>query len=68
MAKALFGHLGGPDPIVTAELNRLRRRVADLESELERLHTAQGVFNALDHDDLVIVTDSDIAELSPALT
>jgi len=68
MAKALFGHLGGPDPMVTAELNRLRRRVADLESELERMHSAQSMLTALDHDDLVIVTDSDIAELSPALT
>ncbi len=68
MAKALFGHLGGPDPIVAAELSRLRRRVADLEAEVERLHAASGVLTALEHDDLVIVTDSDMAELSPALT
>ena len=37
MAKAILGHLGGPDPRLLAEVARLRRRVADLQSEVERL-------------------------------
>lgn len=68
MAKALYGHLGGQDFLLSAELNRLRRRVQDLEAEVERLRSAQTVLHALDHDDLVLVTDSDMAELTPALT
>jgi hypothetical protein len=39
MAKALFGHVGAADPRVGAmhtEITRLRSRVADLESALER--------------------------------
>lgn len=37
MAKALFGHIGGPDPRMAAEARRLRQRVRDLEAELARL-------------------------------
>jgi hypothetical protein len=38
MAKALFGHVGlGPDPRLTAELQRLRSRLRDLEQENARL-------------------------------
>jgi hypothetical protein len=38
MAKALFGHVGvGPDPRLAEEVGRLRRRVRDLENEVERL-------------------------------
>ena len=37
MAKALLGHLGGPDPRLVDELRRLRRRVTDLETEIGRL-------------------------------
>jgi hypothetical protein len=38
MAKALFGHTGlGPDLRLTAEVRRLRGRVAELEAELDRL-------------------------------
>jgi hypothetical protein len=37
MAKALFGHVGvGNDARLLAEVHRLRSRVRDLESELER--------------------------------
>lgn len=37
MAKALLGHVGGPDPRVISEMRRLQRRVSELESELIRV-------------------------------
>ncbi|KUP96942.1 hypothetical protein [Thermobifida cellulosilytica] len=37
MAKALFGHVGGPDPRMVQELRRLQKRVRDLEDEIVRL-------------------------------
>ena len=37
MAKALFGHVGGPDPRIVSEMRRLQQRVRDLEAELARL-------------------------------
>jgi hypothetical protein len=41
MARALYGHIGGgSDPSLSMEIVRLRRRVADLESELTALREA----------------------------
>jgi hypothetical protein len=37
MAKALLGHVGGLDPRLVTEVQRLRRRVTDLEAEVGRL-------------------------------
>lgn len=37
MAKALLGHVGGPDPRLVAEMRRLQQRVTDLEAEVVRL-------------------------------
>ena len=37
MAKALFGHVGGPDPRMVLELRRLQMRVRDLENVVMRL-------------------------------
>jgi len=37
MAKALLGHVGGPNQRLAAELHRLRQRVCDLEAQLARL-------------------------------
>ncbi|HVQ88902.1 MAG TPA: hypothetical protein VMT88_12060 [Actinomycetes bacterium] len=37
MAKALLGHIGGPDTRLLAEVAMLRRRVRDLEAEVMRL-------------------------------
>jgi hypothetical protein len=37
MAKALLGHVRGPDQHIAAELRRLRQRVGDLEAQLARL-------------------------------
>jgi hypothetical protein len=47
MAKALLGHLGGPDPVTTAELAALRRRVRDLEAEVSRLSAANDALTGL---------------------
>ena len=37
MAKALFGQVGVADVQLVAEIRRLRRRVAELEAEVERV-------------------------------
>ncbi len=37
MAKALLGHVGGPDLRMVNEMRRLQQRVRDLEAELDRL-------------------------------
>jgi len=37
MAKAILGHVGGPDPRLLAEVARLRRRVGELQAEVARL-------------------------------
>jgi hypothetical protein len=37
MAKALLGHVGGPDPRLMSEMRRLQRRVRDLEAALVQL-------------------------------
>lgn len=65
MAKALLGHVGGPDPRMVAEMRRLQQRVRDLEAELVRLQT--------ENDTLASVADDEVMALSandrePALT
>lgn len=47
MAKALFGHTGVTDPQIVAEVQYLRRRVRDLEDEVERLSVANDSLAAL---------------------
>ena len=42
MAKALIGHVGGPDPRMIMEMRRLQERVRTLETEVLRLR-AEGV-------------------------
>ncbi len=65
MAKALLGHLSGPDPIVLAEIARLRRRVRDLEDELDRLHTENDALSALVAAGEQVLS---VTEREPALT
>jgi hypothetical protein len=65
MAKALFGHLGGPDPVVMAEIARLRRRARDLEDEVARLMAANEALTALVAEDQML---SLAADREPALT
>lgn len=57
MAKALLGHLGGPDLRVLAEIERLRRRVGDLESEVLRLRADNDALAALLDGDRLVVHD-----------
>ncbi|MFC9977173.1 hypothetical protein ACIBF1_32395 [Spirillospora sp. NPDC050679] len=65
MAKALLGHVGGPDPRMVSEMRRLQQRVRDLEAELARLQT--------ENDALATAADGDVMSLGvkdrePALT
>jgi hypothetical protein len=55
MAKALLGHVGGPDPRMVAEMRRLQRRVRDLEAELVRLQAENDAL-ATTQDDLVTLS------------
>jgi hypothetical protein len=64
MAKALLGHVGGPDPRLISEMRRLQRRVHDLESELSRVRTENDALSAALHRDELLTVD--IQE--PALT
>ena len=58
MAKALLGHIGGPDPRLLAEMRRLRQQVRTLEAELVRLRHENDVLSAeADHDMLVSVRE-----------
>ena len=62
MAKALIGHVGGPDPRMIMEMRRLQERVRTLESEVLRLRA--------ENDALAGVTDEQLINLEvkePAL-
>ncbi|HTX25679.1 MAG TPA: hypothetical protein VME19_01530 [Streptosporangiaceae bacterium] len=57
MAKALFGHVGGPDPRLVSEMRRLQQRVRDLEAELVRLqeeNDALALEASHEHEDLLV--------------
>jgi hypothetical protein len=67
MSKALYGHLGGPDAALLAEVTRLRRRVSELEEQIAAYEAARPVeIVALHETDL----DAALRELGqqPALT
>jgi Viral A-type inclusion protein repeat len=64
MAKALLGHVGGPDPRLISEMRRLQRRVHDLESELSRVRTENDALAAALHRDELLTVDLQ----EPALT
>ena len=62
MAKALLGHVGGPDPRIISEMRRLQQRVRDLEAALVRLQEENDALAAeVGHDLLIPVRE-------PALT
>ncbi|HEY1669276.1 MAG TPA: hypothetical protein VGG54_26580 [Trebonia sp.] len=63
MSKALFGHVGGPDPRMVSEMRRLQQRVRDLEAELVRLQEENDALAAVAHDEDMLVLDRE-----PALT
>jgi cell division protein FtsB len=54
MAKALLGHIGGPDPRMLAEMRRLRQQIRDLESELVRLQQENDVLSAEVGNDMLV--------------
>jgi uncharacterized protein YlxW (UPF0749 family) len=61
MAKALFGHVGGPDPRIVSEMRRLQQRVRDLEAELVRLQAENDSLTVeAAHEDMLV------AEREPA--
>jgi len=64
MAKALLGHVGGPDPRIVSEMRRLQRRVHDLEAELARLQEEKDVLAAEASRELLVAS----REREPALT
>jgi len=69
MAKALLGHLGGPDPVTMTELARLRRRVRDLEEEVDRLRAANEAVTAIVAGEAMLDTDDRLLSIAePALT
>ena len=64
MSKALFGHVGGPDPRMVSEMRRLQQRVRDLEAELARLQDVNDALaSGLAHDEDMLILDRE-----PALT
>ncbi|MBX6372559.1 MAG: hypothetical protein IRZ02_09940 [Acidothermus sp.] len=65
MAKALLGHLGGPDPRLLSEMRRLQQRVRDLEEECLRLQAANEALAAEQaKDDDVVIS---VSEAEPVL-
>jgi hypothetical protein len=64
MAKALLGHVGGPDPRMVAEMRRLQRRVRDLEAELVRLQSENDALASVERDVAVL----SLKDREPALT
>jgi hypothetical protein len=65
MAKALLGHVGGPDPRMVAEMRRLRQRVRDLEAELVRLQAENDALASAADDDVISLG---VKDREPALT
>jgi cell division protein FtsB len=63
MAKALFGHVGGPDPRMVSEMRRLQQRVRDLEAELMRLQGENDVLaaEAARSEDMLVLDDREPA-------
>ena len=64
MAKAILGHVGGPDPRMLSEMRRLQQRVQDLEAVLARLHEANAVLAAGVSHELIVTS----REREPVLT
>ncbi|MRJ76857.1 hypothetical protein GEV29_09940 [Aeromicrobium sp. SMF47] len=62
MAKALFGHLGGPTPGQLQETAALRRRITDLENEVLRLKVENDGLLAALREQVDLVTAGDLAE------
>jgi hypothetical protein len=62
MAKAILGHVGGPDPRMVAEVRRLQQRVRDLETALVSLQEENDALAAeVGHDLLIPVREPVLA-------
>jgi hypothetical protein len=62
MAKAILGHVGGPDFRMVAEMRRLQQRVHDLEAALVRLQEENDALVAeVGHDLLIPVREPVLA-------
>jgi hypothetical protein len=62
MAKAILGHVGGPDPRMVAEMRRLQQRVRALETALVRLQEENDALAAeVGHDLLIPVREPVLA-------
>ncbi len=70
MARALFGHVGTPtEQALSFEISRLRRRVAELETEVADLRAAQArAARALDDPALELELHRLTGADQPALT
>ncbi len=68
MAKAILGHVGGPDPRMVAEMRRLQQRVRDLETELVRLQEENDALAAEVGQDLLVPDRGPVLAREPALT
>ncbi|MBX6381917.1 MAG: hypothetical protein IRZ07_02915 [Microbispora sp.] len=64
MAKALFGHVGGPDPRMISEMRRLQQRIRELEAELSRLQAQNDALAAQTRDEALVR----LQDREPALT
>ena len=64
MAKALLGHVGGPDPRVLAEMRRLQQRVRELEHELNRVQAENDALSEAVRGDISTI---DVPDREPAL-
>ncbi|GAA4223480.1 hypothetical protein GCM10023075_16830 [Streptosporangium album] len=64
MAKALLGHVGGPDPRMVSEMRRLQQRIRDLEAELTRLQAQNDELAASTRDEAF----NRLQDREPALT
>ena len=63
MAKALLGHVGGPDPRVLSEMRRIQQRVRELEHELDRVQAENDALTEAVHGDMTM----DVTDREPAL-
>ncbi len=68
MAKAILGHVGGPDPRMVAEMRRLQQRVRDLEAELVRLQQENDALASEAGNDLLAPARDSMLVREPALT